>query len=319
MRSQKLISVVVPMYNEAENIASFHASLINILDKTGYPFEIIYCDDGSTDGTQKTVKQLASSNSSIRYIKLSRNFGKEAALTAGIRSSKGDAVIMIDADGQHPVESLPEFIEKWQAGAKVVIGISKPYRRAGAVKRAGSKLFYWLFNQVSASKLIPGTSDFRLIDRQVREAFLQMGESNRITRGLIDWVGFEREYMYYTTKPRLHGEAHYSTKKLFQLALNSFVSLSTAPLYFFGYIGLAITPLALLLGIAVFIEQLLLGDPLHWRFTGTAMLGILIVFLVGTLLMAQGMNALYISHIHAESKKRPLYIIDEESSLRLDS
>jgi dolichol-phosphate mannosyltransferase len=307
------------MYNEAENIASFHESLIGVLDQIQHSFEIIYCDDGSIDDTQKAVKQLAVNNALIRYVKLSRNFGKEAALTAGIRYSKGDAIVLIDADGQHPVESLPEFIEKWQAGVKVVIGISNPYKRAGAIKRAGSKLFYWLFNRVSTSKLIPGTSDFRLIDRQVREAFLQMGESNRITRGLIDWVGFEREYVHYTTKPRLHGEAHYSTRKLFQLALNSFVSLSTAPLYLFGYIGLAITPLALLLGLTVFIEQLLLGDPLHWRFTGTAMLGILIIFLVGTLLMAQGMNALYISHIHAESKKRPLYIIDEESSLRLDS
>jgi dolichol-phosphate mannosyltransferase len=147
---------------------------------------------------------------------------------------------------------------------------------------------------------------------------MNLQETNRITRGLIDWLGFEPNYIHFKAKTRLAGRASYSSRKLINLATNSFVSLSPKPLYLFGYLGILITLGAFLLGISVFIEQLILNDPLHWKFTGTAMLGILILFLVGIVLMSQGILSLYISHIHSQSKARPLYVVDYDKSVGIE-
>jgi len=156
-----------------------------------------------------------------------------------------------------------------------------------------------------------------LIDHAVQTEFLKLDESNRITRGLIDWLGFERAYIDFVPKERVGGQPGYSQRKLIQLAMNSVVSLSPRPLYLLGYLGVILTVLALVVGIAVFVEQILLGDPLSWKFTGTAMLGILLLFFVGIILISQGILAVYISHIHTESKSRPLYIIDRTRSKRI--
>ncbi len=311
MKSPNLqLSVVVPLFNEAAGLANFHASLTQASRGITDNYEIIYCDDGSDDNTSVLVRKWHQDNPAVKLIRLSRNFGKENALAAGIAAACGKAIIMIDGDGQHPPELIPRFVEAWEQGAKVVIGVRTSNNDEGWFKRLGSSLFYKFFNKLTDQKLIPGSTDYRLIDRVVQQEFLKLNETDRITRGLIDWLGFRRHYIDFTASARVHGDAGYSSRKLISLAANSFVSLTSVPLFLFGYLGLFITTAALALGVTVFVEQLLLGDPLGWDFTGTAMLSIMLVLLVGIVLLSQGVLALYIAHIHNQSKQRPLYVID---------
>ncbi len=307
-----VISVVVPVFNEGAGLETFHKNLQMALaalpDDT---FEIIYVNDGSTDNSDHILADLTRTDDRVVVTTLSRNFGKEYALTAGIGQAKGDAIITLDGDGQHPVALIEKFIKKWEKGAQVVVGV----RSEGASRR--SRLFYALFNKASGEHLDPAATDYRLIDRDVQAAFLGLAENGRITRGLIDWLGFERATIPFATKSRQFGKPTYSKRQLIQLATHSFVSLSNVPLYIFGVLGIAITTLSGLLGLVVIIEQLLLHDPLSWKFTGTAMLGILILFLIGIVLMSQGILSLYISSIHRESKRRPLYVINRAKSHNL--
>lgn len=321
MMKQPLLSVVVPVYNEADNIARMYAVLEPVLRQESRhdSYEIIYVDDGSIDSTVQEISALRTHNENVKLLSLSRNFGKEIALAAGIRQAKGQAVIVIDGDGQHPVERIPEFIQAWKAGAQVVVGVRIANHDEGFVKRYGSRLFYALFNRISAIKMVPGSSDFRLIDHEVQQAFRKLHEPDTITRGLIDWLGYKPVYIEYAANARTAGRAGYQIKKLVRLAAHSFVSLSPVPLYTLGYAGLAITGLSFVAGLSIVIEQIMLGDPWHWDFTGTAMLSILVVFLVGLVLVSQGVMALYVSFIHTQSKRRPLYIIDQAHSYGIDA
>ncbi len=310
-----LISFVVPMFNEANGVQQFHAQLKAAI--TGcwqHKFEIIYINDGSTDTTGEEVRALAANDGCIKLIQLSRNFGKENALTAGIAAAKGDAIITLDGDGQHPVDEIGTFIKAWQDGAQVVVGVrSTAVTKFG--KELGSKSFYSLINFFNDQAVQQGTTDFRLIDRQVQQAFLQLTETSRMTRSLIDWLGFKRTYVPITLLARSTGVPGYSYKKLFKLATDSIVSQTVKPMYVFAYVGIAISALSLLTGISIIIEQLILEDPLHWNFTGTAMLSILLLFLVGVVLMSQGIISLYVANIHNQSKNRPLYVTDYDNSI----
>jgi polyisoprenyl-phosphate glycosyltransferase len=311
MSQKYLLSVVVPAYNEAEGLAAFHASLMEAVQKAAPDdYELIYVDDGSTDATAELVRQRRVVDQRIRLVKLSRNFGKENALAAGITAARGNAIIMLDADGQHPVELIPAFVEAWRDGAQVVVGVRTDNQGEGWFKRFGSHMFYKLYNGLTGERLVPKSTDFRLIDRAVQQAFLGLTETDRMTRALIDWLGFQRAFISYKANARTTGSAGYNRRKLIQLAMHSFVSFTSVPLYLFGYMGVLITLAAFVLGGTVMVEQILLGDPWGWKFTGTAALSILLLFLVGILLMSQGMLSLYISHIHSQSKRRPLYVID---------
>jgi dolichol-phosphate mannosyltransferase len=310
-----LISVTVPLYNESEAILAFHDHLEKIIDAaTKGSYEIIYCDDGSTDTTAMLVQQLCVKNQRVKLLKLSRNFGKESALSAAIHEARGDGVLMLDGDGQHPVDLIPKFIQAWENGAEVVIGLRTDNDQESVTKRLGSWLFYSLFNRLTGQAMVPGATDYRLIDRSVQQAFMSLTETDRITRGLIDWLGFKREFIPITRLNRTAGTPSYSLRKLIKLATDSFVSLSSTPLYLFGYIGVFIASIAFLLGVTVLVEQFILNDPWHWQFTGSAMLGILILFLVGIILISQGVISIYISHMHSQTKGRPLYIIDYKGS-----
>jgi glycosyltransferase involved in cell wall biosynthesis len=313
-----LLSVVVPLYNESAGLAVLHDALEKVLQHATHgEYEIVYCDDGSTDNTSALVRAWHTADSRAKLVVLSRNFGKEIATSAGIHAAHGAAILMIDADGQHPVELIPEFLAKWQAGSKVVVGVRTNNQKEGLVKRYGSKWFYRLFNRFTGMKLIPGSSDFRLIDRSVQQEFVRLTERNRITRGLIDWLGYQRDYIEFTANPRLIGESGYSFRKLFKLAVDSVISLSISPLYITAYIGAFVLPLSVLLGLGMVIN-LLFGDPLHLHATGGAYVMILVLFLVGVLLVSQGIIGLYLSHIHTETQNRPLYVIDKAKSLGLD-
>lgn len=315
-----MLSFVIPAYNESDGVEIFHKELLlpNIKNLHLRDFEIIYVNDGSRDDTLKRLVKIAKKDSHVRVINLSRNFGKEIATTAGIFQSSGDATIILDADGQHPPIFFKEFIEKWKNGAQVVVGIRNKEQHEGIVKRVGSKLFYKLFNDLSGSEMVPRSTDFRLIDRAVREEFNKFIERDRITRGLIDWLGFKREYVYFDSPARLAGEASYKTGQLFKLAINSFTSLSLKPLFIFGWVGAIITVFSFMLGLFIFIETFILGDPLKLQFSGPFMLGVFMSFMIGIILISQAILSIYVSHIHTQAQARPLFIIDKSSSVNLN-
>ena len=316
--SAKLLSIIVPIHNEAEGIKSFvNDSLLPVAEKLSYNYELILVNDGSTDDTLKIIQSLASKNPKIKILSLSRNFGKEPALSAGLMYAKGDAAITIDADGQQPPKLIPDFIKKWENGAEIVTGVRDHYTKPGLIPKLGSKLFYKLLHLMGNRSTVPGSTDFRLVDRVVINEFNKLSEHNRITRGLIDWLGFKQEYISYIYGVRTAGKPSYSFKKLFHLAIDSFVSMSTTPLVIFGYIGVFITIASFILGLFCIINQYILGDPLQLYWNGAVQLAIFITFLIGLLMISQAITALYISRIHAETQGRPLYIVDQKESRNL--
>lgn len=308
-----LISLVIPVHNEADNLAWHHSKIKDFLSKRSLKHEILYVDDGSTDNSLEIIMSLADRYKSVRYLSLSRNFGKEAATTVGLKESTGDAVIMIDADGQHPIELVSDFIQAWQNGSDVVVGIRQNDKKGGLVKRSGSKLHNIILNSLTGGNTPLGSTDFRLIDRQVVDEFNRLTEHNRITRGLIDWLGFKRTYVEFVSPPRHSGKAAYSFRKLTRLALHSFISQSTKPLQFTGFLGFIVTVAAGCLGTFLLVEAYVLNDPMDLAVTGTAMLAIFLSFLVGLVLICQWLLALYVESIHNETQNRPLYIVAKKS------
>lgn len=311
------LSIVTPLYNEQASLKDFHTSLKNALQPLGITYEIIYVNDGSTDTTLDILAKLAKKDDTIRVVSLSRNFGKELATSAGIVYARGNATIIMDGDGQHPPKLIGSFLQKWREGAQVVIGVRATNQKEGFIKKTGSKLFYGLFNMMSDSKIVPRSTDYRLIDAVVQTEFSRFQERRRITRGLIDWLGYKREYIAFDAPARLAGEANYKISKLVKLAMDSFVSLSLKPLYMFGWVGIFVTFGALLVGLFILIEQFVLGDPLLLHFSGAVILGIAMSFMIGLVLISQGVLAIYLSHIHSQAQGRPLYIVDKSQSINL--
>ena len=314
--SYKLISIIVPVYNEEKNIPFLYDKLIKVWDrlKKRYDYEIIFINDGSTDKSAEVLEKITNIDKNVKYLTFSRNFGKEIATSAGIHHANGAAAVIIDADLQHPPELIPVFITKWQKGAEVVVGVRNSNKGESITKKVHSFLFYKIINLISETKIIPKATDYRLIDRIVIDAFNQLPERNRITRGLIDWLGFNRDYVYFHAGERRSGKAAYSTSKLIKLALSTVVSFSLLPLKLAGYLGVVITFLSGALGMFVFIEQHILNDPLGLAFSGTASLAVLIMFLIGIILCALGLIALYIANIHNEVTDRPLYVIKKKKN-----
>lgn len=312
------LSVVIPVYNEAKGFLKFYENmLLPELKKLKLSYEIILVNDGSSDGTLKVLQKLAGEDKKVKVLSFSRNFGKEVALTAGLRIASGDAVLTMDADGQQPPKLIPEFIEKWENGAEVVTGVRGKFEKHGLVAKIGSKLFYWILRRLGAKDTVPGSTDFRLMDRVVVDEFNRLTEHGRITRGLVDWMGFKKVYIDYVYGNRLAGKPSYNFKKLFKLAIDSFVSMTTTPLVIFGWFGALITFLSGVLGLFALIELIILGDPMGLKWTGPTCLAIFISFLVGLVLISQAITALYISHIYADVQGRPLYIIDRKESRNL--
>ena len=313
------LSFVIPIYNEEKGFKEFYEKLLlPELKKLEYDYELILVNDGSKDKTLEIIQKVAEADKHVKVLCFSRNFGKEVALTAGIREAIGDAVITMDADGQQPPKLIHEFIKKWEDGGEIIIGVRGKFEKHGFVAKMGSKLFYKILNAMGVKDTVPGSTDFRLIDRCVADEYNKLTEHGRITRGLMDWMGFKKDYIDYIYGNRLAGKPSYDFKKLFQLAIDSFVSLSTTPLIVFGWIGGFITIASFILGLFVLIEEFIMGDPLQLKWTGTTCLSIFITFLVGLVLTSQAISALYISHIHAEAQGRPLYIIDRKNSRNLD-
>ena len=314
MDNYRTISIIVPVYNEEKNISDFYIALKEVLAKISYNCEIIFVNDGSHDNSQSELEKLAASANGngkerVRVLEFSRNFGKEVALTAGLNNSTGDAAIMIDADLQHPVGLIPEFINKWEKGVEVVIGVRQKNKDCGVIKSWGSFLFYKIMNSIADIALVPNSTDFRLLDRKVIDEFNKFTERHRMTRALIAWLGFNRDYIYFEAPVRANGKASYTIRKLISLAMNSFVSLSLLPLKCAGYLGLFIIFTVGPFGLYVLIGKYLADWSYPASFSGPAQLAILITFLVGIVLSSLGLVALYIAHIHNEMLGRPLYVL----------
>lgn len=309
----KTISIVIPIYNEAPNVTPLYTSVKSIIKSLPQKFELIFVDDGSSDDSLKRLRKVARRDKIVRIVELARNFGKEIAVTAGIHAARGDAAVIMDADLQHPPELLPKFVEEWEKGADVVVGVKKYSKDESWFKRFSSESFYTILSKVSSAKITPHASDFRLINRKVIDTFKTFTERNRITRGLIDWAGFERHYIYFEAPPRLHGAPTYSYRKLFGLAMNSFTAYSMLPLKIASWLGWMILVGSTSLALFTVIEKFVLGDPLGLDITGTAFLAMMLLFLVGVVLICLGFVALYIARIHEEVINRPLYIIKSET------
>lgn len=314
---KKLISIIIPVYNEEQNIPLICNRLTQVCNDLAdkYDYEIIFVNDGSKDKSDFIIQDLAQNNEKIKYIEFSRNFGKEIALTAGINCAKGSAGIMIDADLQYPPELIPEFIKKWENGADVVIGIRKKNKNEGLTKKSGSFLFYKIMNLIGETKITPHATDYRLIDERVIKEFNKLTEKNRIARGLIDWLGFKKDYIYFQAQEREFGKPGYSFLKLFRLAMSSFVTHSLFPLKLAGYLGIFITIFAGILGVFIIINQFILNNIFHFVFSGPAMLAIFILFMIGIVLICLGLIALYIANIHNEVVNRPMYIIRKKRNI----
>jgi len=237
-----LISVVIPVYNERDNLDWHHKKIIDTLQRTDINYEIIYVNDGSADESIDVIKEISKRDKKTKYVSFSRNFGKEAAITAGMKKAIGDAVFIIDSDGQHPIEMIDQFINEWHKGHDVVIGVRRSNKGEGFIKSSGSKMFYALLKIVdNGRERIPGSTDFRLIDRKVVNQYNNLTERSRVTRNLIDWLGFKRAIIPFDANARHAGVASYSYAKLVKLAIDGAIKHSTRPLKLIGLLGFLIS------------------------------------------------------------------------------
>ena len=315
---KKSISIIIPIYNESKSLANFYDRLRSVKKKLlKYNWEFVFVNDGSSDNSLSLLYELAKLDNKNKILDLSRNFGKEIALSAGVHEIENvDAVICIDSDLQHPPELIPKLINAWEDGYDIVATIRTSIKKQPLLKRIGSKLFYWLMSKISGVKMKSQTTDFRLYDKKVIQAFRNVTERDRMFRGIMDWMGFKKTYISFKADARKEGEAGYSYAKLWHLAISSITSFSLWPLRITGRIGVLIT--------------LLSGGLLSWMllnyiflhkldYSPLAIIVVANTFLIGLVLMSIGLVALYIGSIHTEVINRPLYIVRERLNFKTTS
>jgi len=307
--ARRQIAVVAPAYNEVEGIAHFVESLFAVLDTLPYDSAILLVDDGSTDGTRERLDALqAGRPGRIGVLHLSRNFGHQAAITAGMDHAEGDAVITMDADMQHPPGLLPELVKRWEEGFDVVQTIRRRTERAGGFKSLTSRAFYRLINRFSSTPIEPNASDFRLLSRRVVELFRRdLRERDRFLRGLVSWVGFKVARVEFDAPPRFAGETKYSFGKMAHLASVGLISFSKVPLKIAVLAGLIISALSLLYGLYAVAAYFLLKKLVVPGWASTILVA---TFLGGANLLVLGLIGEYIASIFEEIKGRPIYIVE---------
>jgi glycosyltransferase involved in cell wall biosynthesis len=317
VKKDKTISLIIPVYNEEKNVPLAYKELTKLFSEEipNYNYEFVFTNDGSRDKTAEEVEKLTAIDKNVKYIEFSRNFGKEMAVTAGMNHCTGDACIIVDCDLQYPIEKIPEFIQKWEEGNDIVIGLRGKKNEKNFVYKWGSKIYSYIIQKISDHEIVEGAIDFRLMDRVVIDAFNELSEKNRMTRALIDWLGFKKCYVSYTEKERLYGVPAYNFNRRVKLALNGIVSQSLFPLKFAGYLGIFITSFSSLLGVMIFVEKYILQDHFRWGISGSAILALINLFLVGIMLVCLGLIALYIANIHTEVNNRPMYVVRKKKNL----
>ena len=304
------ISVVVPMYYEEEVAKECDNRLNGALKE--YNYEIIYVNDGSTDETLPILKELAKKNERIRIISFSRNFGHQAAVTAGVRHAEGDCVVIIDADLQDPPELIPDMVKLWQEGNDVVYAKRKKRKGESFFKLLTAKIFYKILDGLTDTKIPRDTGDFRLIDRKVADAFNQMTEHSRFIRGMVPWLGFKQAPIEYVRDERYAGETKYPLKKMIKFALNGILSFSIKPLQLVTKLGIV----TLFFSFIIIIYVLVSKFTGHALMQGWASIMIVVTLLSGVQLVALGVVGEYIARIYEESKERPIYIIEETINVK---
>lgn len=306
------LTVVVPAYNEAAVLEAFHARLSRVLDELPMECSVLFVDDGSHDDTWSLIEDLTTRDARTGALKLSRNFGKEAALTAGLDHVDADAAVVIDADLQDPPELIPSLVERWHEGYDVVYATRTAREGETAFKRLTSTLFYRSMERLSDTGLPRDTGDFRLLSRRALDALRQLRERQRFMKGLFTWIGYRQTAVYYLREPRQAGRSKWNYWRLTRLAIEGITSFSTAPLRLATWIGLLSSMLAFLYGVWVFGKATLYGDPVK----GYPSLMVAILFLGGLQLLALGVIGEYLGRNYAESKQRPLYFIEERRPAR---
>jgi glycosyltransferase involved in cell wall biosynthesis len=301
------ISVVIPVYNEAANIGPLCDRLTAVLERLTDAWEIVYIDDGSQDGTMAAIKARHAADSRIGAVAFSRNFGKETAIAAGLDHARGRAVVIMDADLQHPPEAVETLIQRWREGYTMVYGQRIDRRNESRLRRGFARLFYRLFARFGETRLPEGAGDFRLIDRKGVEVLRSLGERARFSKGLYAWIGFKAIGVPFRVEERQYGTSKWSFRKLFRFAFDGITAFSTMPLRVWTYLGILISFLALVSAIYFVIETILYGTETP----GYPSLIVSIMFFAGVQLMSLGIIGEYVGRIFAEVKRRPLYIVEE--------
>ena len=301
----KKISLIVPCYNEEQNIEPFIDAVDKLFQTIPYKLELIAINDGSKDETLSQLLKMQETHSYIKVIDLSRNFGKESALSAGLFHVSGDAAIPIDADLQHPLELIPQMLDLWLSGYEVVLAKRTNRKTDTAIQRVSAQIFYNLHNKISDIKIPADVGDFRLMDRSVVNALNALKENCRFMKGLFAWVGFKTTTISYEVSPRLHGSSKFKTWQLWNFALEGITSFSTAPLKVWTYAGVAIAGISLLYALFIILKTIFFGSDL----AGYPSILVSILFMGGIQLISIGTLGEYIGRIYTESKNRPPYIV----------
>lgn len=302
----KRVSIVIPAYNEELNIVAIVERIRTTFASIPYSYEVIIVDDGSSDHTLDSCKKLAAAHENVFFIELSRNFGHQLALKAGLDAATGDAVISLDADLQHPPELIPELLKKWEEGYDIVYTRRLEDKNLPAGKRKSSKWFYYFLNNISDIEIEPGTADFRLMDQKVVGVFRNFHENDPFIRGLVKWMGFRQFAIDYEPGDRLNGKSKYTFKKMRKLALQGITSFSTRPLHTAIYLGFIFSFASLLL---LYVPYVIYSLVSGHAVSGWASVIMTIVFFGGLQLIIMGIIGIYIGKMFMQTKNRPNYIV----------
>ncbi|MFS0787835.1 glycosyltransferase family 2 protein [Shouchella sp. 1P09AA] len=309
--NKPLLSIIVPSFNEEQNVEPFYFALKKVLDQSHYRYEVIYIDDGSSDSTLPLLQRLSTWHPQVNYISFTRNFGKEAAILAGFQHAKGDCVIVIDADLQHPVELIHDLLDGYEEGYDQVIAC-RNRKGDNVVKTALSKLYYKMINKVVDVRLEDGAGDFRLLSRRAVDALLILSEGNRFSKGLFSWIGFDQKVVHYENVSRQNGDSKWSLPKLINYGIDGIISFNLKPLRICFYMGGTIL-LAALVYIFIMLTQIIrTGIDVPGYFTIISA----VLFLGGIQLVSLGIIGEYIGRIYNETKKRPHYLIKEANATK---
>ncbi|MFM2045718.1 MAG: hypothetical protein RLY86_4294 [Pseudomonadota bacterium] len=307
--ARPVLSVVLPIYNEEATIPVLLARLTAVLREIGVSHEVLCIDDGSRDGSHDALLAHRSLVPGLRILRFSRNFGKEAALTAGLAHATGRAVVVMDSDLQHPPELIPDFLCHWRAGAQMVYARRESRATDGPMRRLATRAFYRVQSSLSDVEMLPEAGDFRLLDRVVVDALMSLPERQRFTKGLMNWVGFRQVAVPYTPAARVAGKSHYSFWKLLRLAFDGLTAFTTAPLRIWSLIGMAVAVPAFLYGVVIVGRTVLFGVDVP----GYASVMASMLFLGGVQLVCLGVIGDYLGRVFVEVKGRPVYLVAERT------
>lgn len=306
-----LISLIIPCYNEAKALPLLYKELCAVSEKmSGYEFEYLFVNDGSTDATLDVLKEKASTDERVIYLSFSRNFGKEAAMYAGFCNAKGDYVAVMDADMQDPPSLLPEMVRIIEEGEYDSVATRRENREGEPkIRSFFARRFYKLINKISDANIVDGARDFRLMKRDMVDAIVEMSEYNRFSKGIFGWVGFRTYWLSYKNVERVAGETKWSFWKLFKYSIDGIVSFSQMPLTIASWGGVLFTLLSFVMVVVVILRKLLFGDPV----AGWASTACIIMFIGGIQLLCMGIIGQYLAKTYLETKRRPHYIISEHN------